>query len=281
MTHHLALINDLPGTASEPPNQPSVEDVVDDAPHLDEDRAPDADFDAAAERDDDAAPDPAPDLVLASRLLADGLVLQRGEPETWTTTPVRSGLASAVIHAVMSPRLAPPVVDAVVTRYEQRFAPGGDADDLVASFVTLGAQGWQDEIGTRHRTAASLEAPYKSDVIEQAARMLQEHGYGGSESVLARLDDPVLRAAWRALPGQSSGFSWRHLLGALGVTQIRTCPLTRRFVRRWAGRAVADLPDDEILDLLAAVAQRLDTDLGQVADQTWRAATPPRPAALG
>lgn len=275
MTQHLALVNDLSGTSPEPPNPPSVECDADDAPHLDDDRAPDAELDDR--HDDDAAPD----LVVTSVLLANALALQRGEPETWTMTPVRSGLASAVIHAVMSPRLAPPVVDAVITRYEQRFGQDGDADDLAASFVTVGAQGWQDEVGTRHRTAASLEAPYKSDVIEQAARMLVERGAGRTDAFLVQVDDPVLRAAWRALPGQSSGFSWRHLLGALEVTQIRVCPLTRRFVRRWAGRAVADLPDDAILDLLAAVAQLLDTSLENVADQAWRAATPPRPAPLG
>lgn len=207
-----------------------------------------------------------------AQLLAQALVVERGEPSQWRQAPVRLSLASAVIDAVMSARVTTSTVDATVRRFELRFGAGGAAA-LAASFDEIGADAWRAMIGTNHRTHSSVSAPYKTDVIELAALLLLDEGVDDVGALWARAEDDDLRTAWCALPGQSSGASWRHLLLVSGYTEPLICPLTRRFVRRTLGRGAADSSD--LMSLVTATADALDVSMADVEHQMWRAANAP------
>lgn len=210
-----------------------------------------------------------PDLDACAATLAYALVLERGAPSTWRPAPIRRSLGNAVIDAVMTPRVSTGTVDAVVARHEAAFG-AGTASELRHAFELMGDAGWRREIGTGHRTYARLDAPHKSQVIAQAATLLAERGIETADDLRAAARDDALRRAWCDLPGQSSGFTWRHLLLAAGHDELIVCPLTRRFARRATGHTFCDA---DLVEVIAAAAAHLGTTPLAVEHQMWRAAT--------
>lgn len=215
------------------------------------------------------------DLDWHPLLLAAGLRQERGDPRAWRPAPQHAGLGTAIIDAVMTPRVTSATVERVVQRYTQRFGDS-DVETLLASFADMGAERWRTEIGTSHRVVQRTDAPYKCDTIALAATLLREHGVVTNDDLLQRVDDDELRAAWCALPGQSSGFTWRHLLLAAGLDEPLVCPLTRRFTRRHLGRIAAAAPAHDLVAVMKRTARLLDVSVLDVDHQMWRTAlTPP------
>lgn len=214
------------------------------------------------------------DLDWHPLMLAAALRQERGAPRSWRPAPRRGGLGTAVVDAIMSPRVSSGTVERVVERFVHRFGDG-DVDAVLTSFAELGEERWRAEVGTHHRVVARADAEHKSDVIHRAATLLHERGVRSSEDLLARSQDDALRSAWCALPGQSSGFTWRHLLLAAGLGEPCVCPLTRRFARRHLGRPAAQAPTDELVAVMARTADLVGVDVLDIDHQMWRAAVLP------
>lgn len=214
------------------------------------------------------------DLDWHPLMLAAALHQERGSPESWRSAPRHDGLGTAVVDAIMSPRVSSSTVERVVERFTRRFGDG-DVDALSQSFTELGREGWRAELGTNHRVMPRPEAAYKSDVIASAATVLHQNGVHSCQDALARAHDVDLRAAWCALPGQSSGFTWRHLLLVAGLSEPLVCPLTRRFARRHLGRPAAGAPAGDLITVMTRTAGLLEAGVLDVDHQMWRAALKP------
>lgn len=211
---------------------------------------------------------PGDDLESCAATLAVAVVLERGAPSAWRAVPVRQGLSSAVIDAVMTPRVMTSTVDAVVARHEAAFG-AGTASELLHAFDLMGETTWREEIGTGHRTRASVDAPHKSAVIRQAAALLAGRGIESCADLVAAAHDDDLRRAWCVLPGQSSGSTWRHLLLAAGCDDVMLCPLTRSFARRATGHT---LTADELHAVIVSAAVQLGITPAAIEHQMWRGA---------
>ena len=216
------------------------------------------------------------DLDWHALLLAAGIRQERGDPREWRAAPRRAGLASSVIDAIMTPRVTSVTVENAVTRFVDRFGDG-DLDVLRGAMDELGAERWRTEVLTSHRVVLRKDAPYKADVIAEAAEVLRHYDVWAADHLVERARDEVLRGAWCAVTGQSSGFTWRHLLLAAGLDDPLVCPLTRRFVRRHLGRPAAAAPETELLAVMTRAACLLGVDTLELDHQLWRAALTPPP----
>jgi hypothetical protein len=127
--------------------------------------------------------------------------------------------------------------------------------------------------GNAQRTCARTTAPHKAVIVNDALRLLAAHGIDTVQDAQAALAQPVradaLEAAWRALPGQSSGISWRYLGMLVGAAaQVKPDRMVIRFLSNALAasspRSRRDLvPGTGLLDpedaglLLQAVAEQL------------------------
>lgn len=216
------------------------------------------------------------DLDWHALLLAAGISQERGDPREWRAAPRRAGLASSVVDAIMTPRVTSVTVENAVGRFVDRFGDG-DLDVLLGAMDELGAERWRTEVLTSHRVVLRKDAPYKADVIAEAAEVLRHYDVWTAANLVARARDEVLRGAWCAVTGQSSGFTWRHLLLAAGLDEPLVCSLTRRFLRRHLGRRAAAAPEAELLAVMARAACLLGVDTLELDHQMWRAALTPPP----
>ncbi|MDR0592889.1 MAG: hypothetical protein LBG60_06465 [Bifidobacteriaceae bacterium] len=139
-------------------------------------------------------------------------------------------LAEAIIDAVWSERVRYSNVIEVVDRYRDfRRAEGGDADtdgarELAATFA-MGLDSWIERIGNHQRAFARRDAPYKADVVRQAADAALAAGVesaGDFKQGYAADSEQFrdLRRRWLALPSQRSGLSWARLALALGIETV-------------------------------------------------------------
>ncbi|MDR2565367.1 MAG: hypothetical protein LBC97_04780 [Bifidobacteriaceae bacterium] len=139
-------------------------------------------------------------------------------------------LAESVIDAIWSEQVRYSNVIEIVGRYrDYRRAQGADADhdgarELAATF-SIGLDAWIDQIGNRQRVFSRDNAPYKAQVVQQAADAAVASGVqsvADLQTACAGDTDQYqdFHRRWLALPAQSSGMSWERLGLAAGIETV-------------------------------------------------------------
>lgn len=192
-----------------------------------------------------------------------------GSPGEWVAPAcLRNSLALVLIESIQAPRSHYTSVRNVLDRYREFRAEAGAeaAEDgtsaLLATFEALGGpESWAERIGNRKPVSTRAGAPRKAAVIREAAGLLAGMGVD-TAAQLRGLDAEAfhrLRVRWVALPGQSSGLTWRYLAVHTGITPVAADPV----VTGYFGGDGAEI-------LLNATAQRLGVTAEQLAYAIWR-----------
>jgi len=122
--------------------------------------------------------------------------------------------------------------------------------DLAAAIVGCGGpEGFADHVATKHRTS-SKNGILKADAVLRAATVLTDAGMATCADLAAR--NGSVKAAWRRIPGQHSGVSWKYLLMLAGVDGIKP----DRMIHRFIARAGISVDDDTAIELLSIVQQQ-------------------------
>ena len=214
--------------------------------------------------DDDVA-------VLAAACLA-----ELGPPDTWTPPAgYPDSLALCVIDAVWSMGVRYGGVRRVVSRYlAARSAEDADGhqDGVRELLDQVTRRGGPDEFAAamdnRGRTS-TRSGILKADAVTRCARVLLEHGIDSAAELRSAPDEKRSAAelAWRAVPGQRSGISWRYLRLLAGIAEVKPDRMITRFVARVTGSTPTP---DRAAALVAAVAQHLEVDVRGLDHRIWR-----------
>jgi hypothetical protein len=185
-------------------------------------------------------------------------------------------LAEAIIDSIWSERVRYTNVVEVVGRYRDfRASQGGDADkdgapELAASF-DIGLDAWIERIGNRQRVFSRDDAPYKAEVVRQAAEAALAAGVATVADLargLAQETDQCeeLRRRWLALPSQGSGMSWGRLALAAGIETVPPKPWLSDFVSHAIGQAVTS---QDALALVHAAAPLMGVTPFRLRNAIW------------
>jgi hypothetical protein len=222
-----------------------------------------------------STPDPDLDKVLTAckeRLPA---------PTTWSAPPgYPDSLALAVLDAVWSIGIRYATTRGVVARYtmQRRFA-GGDAThdnltDLLALYDRLGGtDAFTATIGTMNRVSTQPGAALKGEAVHQAATALHNLGIDtATQFRQAQGTDLEARAetAWRAVPGQRSGISWRYLRMLLGLPDVKPDRMVKRFIATALGTEEQQLSTDRVVRLVQAAAAHHGAQQQALDHEIWK-----------
>lgn len=198
-----------------------------------------------------------------------------GDPAGWPEpTAYPKSLALCIIDAIYVTGARHLTVEKVVERYRShRAGQGGDADtdgaaELLASVHSFGGpQPWASTIGNRRPTSTAKNAPLRAVALVQAAQALLELGIGTTADLRAAAGDDErcgrARAAWCAVPGQRSGFTWTYLVLLAQAPEAGIDAAVAGYVAREAGT-------DDPTALLRAVAECAGWDLATLHTAIWR-----------
>lgn len=190
-----------------------------------------------------------------------------------------NSLALAVIDAIWSVGTRYAITTGVISRYTSyRQRMGGDAThdgltDLLGLYDRLGGiDGFIDEVGTRNRVSTQPGATLKGAAVHQAATALLGLGIDTAAQFLAAeatdLEDQA-RVAWTAVPGQSSGTSWRYLRMLLGLPDVKPDRMLIRFIASALGVDERTLGREHVVQLVRTAAERLGADQRALDHAIW------------
>ncbi|MDR1393645.1 MAG: hypothetical protein LBJ62_06735 [Bifidobacteriaceae bacterium] len=200
------------------------------------------------------------------------------DPSLWVPLEIYpDSLAECIIDAIWSERVRYANIQEIIGRYrEARQAEGGDADtdgaDQLAASFAVGLDNWMNRIGNRQRVYSRTQAPYKADVVHQAALTAQTVGIITTRQLGAvyssnsqQLQD--LRQGWLALPAQHSGLSWERLLLVAGIKTVPADPWLRQFASQAVG---VELSSQDALGLVEAAARVMDVTGLRLRNAIWQ-----------
>ncbi|MDH6244190.1 heme peroxidase [Mycobacterium sp. OTB74] len=200
-----------------------------------------------------------------------------GDPAGWPAlVGYPNSLALCIIEAIYVTGARYLTVEKVVQRYRAfRAGQGGDADadgapQLLTTVEQLGGpQRWAADIGNRRPTSTAKNAPLRSEALTETARGLVDLGIRTTEDLRAAADDKDLcrqaRAAWCAVPGQKSGFTWNYLV----MLAQRPDVAVDRTVAAYVAREVGD-DSARAAELLSALAESAGWNAGALHHAIWR-----------
>ncbi|WP_371814943.1 heme peroxidase [Mycobacterium sp. DL440] len=189
-----------------------------------------------------------------------------GDPAGWPEpTGYPNSLALCIIDAIYVTGARHLTVEKVVERCRSyRAGQGGDADtdgaaELLANVDALGGpEPWASEIGNRRPTSTAKDAPLRSAALVEAGRALAELGIETAADLRAVAEDGErcgqARAAWCAVPGQRSGFTWAYLVLLAQVPDVSIDAAV-------AGYVVREVGTSDPLAVLRAVSDAAGWDL--------------------
>lgn len=201
-------------------------------------------------------------------------------PEQWGgLAGYPDGIALAVIDAIWSMGTRYPITRGVIGRYrefrrlEQADASTDSLSDLLGLYEHLGGvDAFIDRIGTRNRVSTQPGAPRKAEAVHQAATVLKGLGIQTAEQFRAADGTDLGQSAqdaWRKLPGQKSGISWRYLRMLLGLPDVKPDRMVTRFTAAALGAEQQAIAPDEVAALLKAAARRMQVDPRALDHEIW------------
>jgi hypothetical protein len=201
-----------------------------------------------------------------------------GDPAHWPGPfGYPHALALCIIDAIYVTGARHLTVEKVIERYRgYRAAQGGDADtdgapELLANVEELGgAQRWASEIGNRRPTSTAKGAPLRSVALTEVAQALVGLGIRTTEDLRAVAEDDELcapaKAAWCAVPGQRSGFTWSYLV----MLAQQPGATADQSVAGYVHRVLGVVNSDAVAALLQAVSQDAGWDAAALHHAIWR-----------
>ncbi|MDR2254284.1 MAG: hypothetical protein LBD97_10610 [Bifidobacteriaceae bacterium] len=188
-----------------------------------------------------------------------------------------ASLAECVIDALWSERVRYATVAQVVDRYRAyRFHQGADADrdgarELAATFE-IGLDGWMEQIGNHQRAYSSATAPFKADLVYQAAQAAIQAGVESAQELRDGYANQTaqfkeLHRRWLDLPSQHTGLTWERLLLVAGIEATPADPWLQEFASQAAGTS---LTSEDALALVNAAAQVMDVTPLRLRNAIWQ-----------
>lgn len=187
-------------------------------------------------------------------------------------------LALCVLDAIWSINLRYPVTRGVIGRYRNLRHWQGNPDeddlhDLLALYDRLGGvDAFIEQVGTRNRVSTQPDAVRKGEAVLLAARALHGLGIDSADEFRAAEGKPLgddAEAAWRAIPGQRSGISWRYLRMLLGLPDVKPDRMVIRFVASALGVEESAVSPDRAVALVRAAADHFGTDPRALDHEIW------------
>ncbi|GAS92162.1 protein-tyrosine phosphatase family protein [Mycolicibacterium brisbanense] len=201
-----------------------------------------------------------------------------GDPADWPGPfGYPDALALCIIDAIYVTGTRHLTVEKVVERYRAyRAAQGGNADtdgapELLANVEELGGPlQWAAAIGNRRPTSTAKGAPLRSAALVEVSQALVDLGVRTTADLRAVVEDDgrgaQAKAAWCAVPGQRSGFTWRYLVLLAQQPGVTADPGVAGYVYRELGAAHGD----DVAALLQAVADEAGWDATALHHAIWR-----------
>ena len=190
-----------------------------------------------------------------------------GPTDSWTPPEgYPDGLGLCIIDAVWSMGVRYGGVRRVVRRYRALRAEEGanpdvdGAPDLIVAIErTGGSDAFSAAMDNKHRTS-TRSGILKAEAVLLCARALVAAGVESAVDLRGAVEPTTSAAerAWRAVPGQGSGISWRYVRLLAGVQEVKPDRMITRFVARAIGRTPTP---DEAAALVTTVAAGLSVDL--------------------
>lgn len=191
-----------------------------------------------------------------------------------------SSLALCILDAIYSTGSHPTAVDNIVARYIARHGNSDGAKSLRYSIAAAGgADVWAREVICNLKPASTRPgAVLKAEVVDSAVRVMAEHGIDDVGDLRAAVGEGVgsfafssdVSKGWRALPSQSSGITWLHLLMLAGSTHFEVDHKVVGYLAEVADPE-ADLTVDYVHAEIDAVARVLDAEVSTVERIVWQA----------
>lgn len=215
--------------------------------------------------------------------VARAMLTECGPLSSWEApTGYPSSLALCVIDSIQSVGVKYAGVEAVVQGYRQHRGAEAAATDgtpeLLEVFDHLSVDGFAATIGNQNRAWSRKSAPLKAAVMKRAAETHLDHGVRTTRDLRAHSGVQGLEQAWRALPGQRSGITWRYLLMLAGDKNVKPDRMVRRFVASALGEDPKTRTNDELVAIVVGAAEELGIHPVLADHLVWRAASgrPPR-----
>lgn len=208
-----------------------------------------------------------------------------GDPGDWPGPfGYPDALALCIIDAIYVTGARHLTVENVVERYRgYRAAQGADADtdgapELLANVEALGGPPqWAAEIGNRRPTSTAKGAPLRSAALIEVTEALVGLGVRTTADLRAVAADDErcaqAEAAWCAVPGQRSGFTWRYLVLLAQQPGVTVDPSVAGYVYRELGA----VDGEDVAALLQAVADTAGWDATALHHAIWRFESARRP----
>ena len=200
----------------------------------------------------------------------------RGEPRSISYP---GSLALCILDALYSTGSHPTTVDNVTDRYIERHGESDGAKSLRYSIAEAGGpEVWAREVICNVKPAnVQPGAMLRAEVVDRATRVMADHGIDTVEQLLAAVgEEPcigphanVVAKAWRALPSQKSGFSWRNLLMIAGSPHFDIDYRVKGYFNQIVGwYPIAT--DEYVLELIGAAADFLGVEEHEIRRIVWQ-----------
>ncbi|MGV0812585.1 heme peroxidase [Mycolicibacterium boenickei] len=199
-----------------------------------------------------------------------------GDPASWPApTAYPNSLALCIIDAIYVTGARHLTVERIVERYRNyRAGQGGDADndgapELLTNIEDLGGpQQWASQIGNRRPTSTVKGAPLRSVALVEATQALVGLGIQTAEDLRGAVQDgdrcAAAKAAWCAVPGHRSGFTWRYLVLLAQQPGAMVDEAVAGYIARETGTAI------HAPALLRAVSENAGWDITALHHAMWR-----------
>lgn len=186
-----------------------------------------------------------------------------------------TSLALCILDAIYATGSHPTAVGNVVDRYIAQHGTDDGAKSLRYSIAATGGPVVWAELVVCNLKPASTQpgAVLKAEVVDRATRVMADHGIDTVDDLLGAVgDDPFtceLSRSWLALPSQSSGISWMHLLMLAGSRHFEVDFRVACYVAELAETDV-DLTVDYVLEQIDAAAQCLGVEAELIERIVWQ-----------
>jgi hypothetical protein len=190
-----------------------------------------------------------------------------------------NSLALCILDALFTTGSHPTAVDNVVAKY---IACHGDADGAKSLRYSIaaagGAEAWAREVICNLKPAHTQPgAMLRAEVVDRATRLMADLGIDTVDDLLAAVgDEPStgrhanrVARAWRELPSQKSGISWRALLMLAGSDHFDVDYQVGNYLYQvfgWFNRP----SEEQMPALIDATADYFDVDPRVVRQIVWQ-----------
>lgn len=190
-----------------------------------------------------------------------------------------NSLALCILDALFTTGSHPTAVDNVVAEYIARHGDADGAKSLRYSIASAGGpEVWAREVICNLKPAHTQPgAMLRAEVVDRATRLMADHGIDTVDDLLAAVgNEPStgrhanrVARAWRELPSQKSGISWRALLILAGSDHFDVDYRVGSYLSQVVGWFDCP-PDEKIPELIDATADYLDVDPRAVRQIVWQ-----------